>query len=257
MKNPTAKTSIILSLLLAACSQPQEHHNSDALVSATLWLQQAQEAKLLQEQAYQFASAKLYRNLEDYARMIDSTGETFRPAIVVDIDETVLDNSPYQARIIKDGQDFSSESWSAWVREGKAELIPGAKDFLVNADFLNLRIFYISNRSVENLGPTLANLVARGLPQADSSSVLLKSDDSDKTARRSAVQENFDIILLVGDQMGDFAQEVDESMKDALDRYFVVMPNPMYGAFNETTEENETQYGSKLSALKARLKDLR
>lgn len=257
MKNPIAKTSIILSILLVGCSQPSPTNNSDALISSTLWLQSAPEAKLIQEQAYQFASAKLYRNLEDYAKMIDSTGERYRPAVVLDLDETVLDNSPYQARIIKDGQEFSPETWSAWVQEAKAELIPGAKNFLKSVDFINVKIFYISNRNVENLDATMKNLRAHGLPQVDSNSVLLKTDSSDKTARREAVQENFDIVLLVGDQMGDFAEEIKPSMQEALYRYFVALPNPMYGSFNRLSEEAKKQYDSNLEAYKAMLKDQR
>jgi acid phosphatase len=34
------------------------------------------------------------------------------PALIVDIDETMLDNSPYQARLVRDGKSFDDASWN-------------------------------------------------------------------------------------------------------------------------------------------------
>mgnify|MGYP003645689186 FL=1 len=231
MKNIFAKTfTLISALVLVACqNSPKnpsgESRSSDALIMSTLWLQKSQEARWLLEQNYEQAKGKLMVN-----RLIYAYGP--KQSVVLDLDETVLDNSPYEARVVKNGGAFSKDSWSAWVGEAQADLIPGAKSFLHFADSMGVEVFYISNRSIENLGATIANLEAHSLPNADSAHVLLKTDDSDKTARRAQVNEQARIILLIGDQLGDFSEEVTYALRDSMLQHFILLPNPMYGSFS-------------------------
>lgn len=231
MKNTFAKTfTLISALILVACQNNStnpsgESRSSDALIVSTLWLQKSPEAKWLMEQSFAQAKARLILNKSLYAA--DSA-----LSVVLDLDETVLDNSPYEARVVKNGGAFSQDSWSAWVQEAQADLIPGAKSFLHFADSMGVEVFYISNRSIENLGATIANLEAHSLPNADSAHVLLKTDDSDKTARRAQVNEEARIILLIGDQLGDFSEEVTYALRDSMLQHFILLPNPMYGSFS-------------------------
>lgn len=226
---------MLSSLSFWACQPPKPAPEavrgpSDHLVAATLWLQQATEAQLVKEQAYQRAERLLIENLKDYQRQ--AKAKNLRPpAVVLDIDETVLDNSPYQARLIAERETYQFDSWSKWVQEAQADLVPGAKPFLELADSLGLKIFYLSNRRIQNLGPTFQNLQSLGLPQADSASLLLRTNESDKTARRALVQSQHQIILLLGDQWGDFAEAHQEEWLDSARQYFVCLPNPTYGSF--------------------------
>jgi 5'-nucleotidase (lipoprotein e(P4) family) len=202
-----------------------ESRSSDALIMSTLWLQKSPEAHWLLEQSFAEAKARLVENQSLYAA--DSN-----LAVVLDLDETVLDNSPYEARLVKKGGAFTPDTWTAWVQEGQADLILGAKSFLHFADSMGVEVFYVSNRSAENLGATLTNLQAHSLPNADSAHVLLKTDDSDKTARRAQVNEQARIILLIGDQLGDFSEEVNYALRDSMFQHFILLPNPMYGSFS-------------------------
>ncbi len=235
MKNIFAKTfTLISALLLVACQNSlknpsSESRSSDALIMSTLWLQKAPEAKWVLEQSYALAKDKLLENKALY--QLDS-----QLAVVLDLDETVLDNSPYEARLVKNAGTFSADSWSAWVEEAEAELIPGAKSFLHFADSLGIEIFYISNRSVDNLGATLINMQAHGLPQADSSHLFLKTDSSDKTARRTAANKKAKIILLIGDQLGDFSETIEPAQRDSMLQHFILLPNPMYGSFSRLAD---------------------
>lgn len=263
MKNITAKIFTLISIaLISSCNRPTQNiepcpdpaQESDAILLSTLWLQISEEAQIAREQAYDMAWLKLEQNLKLYTSK--ERPKLKKPAVVLDLDETVLDNSPYEARLVQTGNSFESETWSAWVNEADARLIAGAEEFLQKASSQGLEIFYISNRSEANLGATLKNMKQYNLPFTDSAHVLLKSDSSDKTARRNKVELQNKIILLIGDQLGDFAEV--EQMKsfpaDSLSNHFVLIPNPMYGSFTRLSESEKEQYPSKLKAWKRKLR---
>ena len=107
-----------------------------------------------------------------------------KPAVVLDLDETVLDNSPYEARLFLEGENYSSESWENWCKEAQAEALPGAVDFLNFADSLGIKIFYVSNRKIGVFEPTLKNLQTLNLPQAEKDHLLLRTTKSDKTEKK-------------------------------------------------------------------------
>lgn len=261
MMNTTAKIFTLLSLSLLISCKPQsetpsqadcppEAKESDAILFSTLWLQNAPEATIARKQAYQWAEKQMAENLQRYSK-------SKKPwAVVLDLDETVLDNSPYEARLIQEGGSFSPETWDAWVAEANADLLPGAADFLNKAAEMGLAVFYISNRDQAGLGATIKNMARYQLPFADSAHVLLKTDSSDKTARRLKVEENHKIILLLGDQMGDFAEaeQLEAMPADSLNNHFVLIPNPMYGAFTKLSEEEKAAHSNKLAAWKQNLK---
>ncbi|WP_417589308.1 5'-nucleotidase, lipoprotein e(P4) family [Owenweeksia hongkongensis] len=214
----------------------------DQHMMSVLWMQHSHEVKIMQEQQYRNAARKLKENLRQ------ASGDNL-PAVILDIDETVLDNSPYEARLIRDGEQYSDESWDLWVKERQAALIPGAREFLMEAERLGIEVFYISNRSIEHLEPTIENLMTYNLPAADESHVLLKVEDPDKTERRNTVKDKFEVILYVGDQLSDFVEEQDSFQEDMADneemvehalKYFVILPNPMYGGFEKMLYNNQS-----------------
>jgi len=183
------------------------------------------------------------------------------PAIILDVDETVLDNSPFQARTILKGLSYPN-GWVEWVNEENAEPVAGVKDFLLYAKKKGVKIFYVTNRIHILEKATKSNLIELGLPFDDDIDVLLMRDEngwtSDKTARRNLIAEDYRILLLVGDQLTDFisAEEAyifHSDRKKIADKYsemwgnrWFVITNPMYGRweysiYNNTTPSSEDE----------------
>jgi 5'-nucleotidase (lipoprotein e(P4) family) len=198
---------------------------------AVVWYQQSAELQALYYQAYQLATLRL--------EQIKETSKSGKWAVVLDLDETVLDNSPYQAAVITRGVVFP-EGWSEWVNLAQAEILPGAKSFLEKAVELGFEPFYITNRSEKEKVATIKNLKDKKIPFADDAHVITKSTTSDKTLRREKVSETHEIVLLIGDNLGDFDEvfqrksnsirknEVD-ALKHEFGKRFIIVPNPMYG----------------------------
>lgn len=243
----------LLSFAIASCNLSQDKNktknSNDHLVMASLWFQRASECRALYYQAFNFAKLSLDQQL--------STNNNPKPkAVVVDIDETVLDNSPFEANSIRTGKVFSSKAWKEWVEMAKAKPTAGALPFLKYAQSKGVETFYISNRNVDDLEKTIENLSAFGFPFADKDHILLKSDTSVKTKRRKRVSESHEILILAGDNIGDFDEiledrsseygfsKVDE-MKEEFGKRFIILPNPMYGSWENEVLKSE----HKLNAL--------
>jgi acid phosphatase len=190
-----------------------------------------------------------------------------KAAVIVDIDETILDNSPYQAEMILQGKPFDAESWRTWVLLGRAEAVPGALEFIRYAEGRGVAVFYISNRDAETPGDrdspqeraTRRNLESLGLAlPASEDTVLLKNEvqgwGSDKGSRRSLVAQSHRILLLVGDDFGDFLSGVRtniddrkskaDARRDMWGRGWIMLPNAMYGSW----EGALSGYDNKLTA---------
>ena len=209
--------------------------SQDQLLLATLWYQKSAEMRALYYQCYANAETALLKNLA--VAQGDKT-----PAVVLDIDETVLDNSPFQGWQVLENRNFSDESWTRWVELGMAGALPGALDFTRFADSLGVVVFYVSNRKTTEIAPTLENMKRLGFPGADSSHLLLKESESSKVARRSRIESTHEILLLVGDNLADLdavfeKRGTDNGFSDA-DRMrglfgtrYIVLPNPMYGTW--------------------------
>ena len=128
------------------------------------------------------------------------------PAIIVDVDETVLDNSSFQSRTILSGLSYPN-GWAKWVNESKATAVEGVYEFLHYANDNNVKIFYVTNRLETFREPTIKNLKRLGLPFDDNKNTLLMRVDEnvrDKTERRRNIADDYRIVLLVGDQLTDF-----------------------------------------------------
>jgi 5'-nucleotidase (lipoprotein e(P4) family) len=206
--------------------------NNDVLLMSVLWFQTAGEYRALMYQAYNAARAAL-----DHAL---ATHTDNRPlAVVFDIDETLLDNSPYEAKTILEGIHYP-EKWNEWVSEAKAMALPGAVAFATYAAEKGVHLFYISNREEKEREATKRNLISQGFPFQGDDHLLLRENTSSKEARRQWVAKQYDIVLLIGDNLGDFDgifdnkscternKLVDEHQKLFGSRY-IILPNPMYG----------------------------
>jgi 5'-nucleotidase (lipoprotein e(P4) family) len=218
----------------AAVSYPTNEHT----VQAVLWVQRAGEYRALCHQAFNLARRVLDEELK-------ANPAPRRRAVIVDVDETVLDNSPYQARLIKTRQGYSAATWRQWVDLARAEALAGAVEFLKHAAARGVEVFYISNRRSEEQAGTLANLRAKGFPHADETHLLLRTAEGSKARRRAAVSATHEIVLLMGDNLNDFTEtfdgkdtttrvaEVDRLAKEFGHR-FIVLPNPLYGDFEDS-----------------------
>ena len=193
-----------------------------------------------------------------------------RLAIVTDLDETLLDNSPWTVKVLLEGTDYPAH-WGEWEKAGKAPAFPGAVAFFQKAAALKIEVFYISNRMEENLEGTIQNLKMLGLPNADASHVFLKTTESNKVARRQKVLQNHDIVMLLGDNLADFdgvweKAPVDKRLTAVTDHTqdwgsrFIIFPNPVYGSWkdalfdykrNFTPQQEDSVWNAHLNAYMA------
>jgi acid phosphatase len=229
-------------------------------LNAVLWVQTSAEYDMSTEQAYRLAAIRLGEALEpENARWTAAVEQTGRywdlpPAVVLDIDEAVLDNSSFAARLVRRRTAFDLEAWNTWVREEQALAVPGALAFVKLAHGRAVRIFYVTNRTHDVEDPTRRNLANLGFPvDADGGNILSKGERagwrSDKRPRRAFVAERYRILLLVGDDLNDFVSgsEVPPEKRVELARRFdeywgvkwIVIPNPVYGRWEGSLHSDD------------------
>jgi 5'-nucleotidase (lipoprotein e(P4) family) len=224
-----------VALIASACKQNDfdKQQSQDHLIMSVLWYQKSAEMKALYYQSFNWAKLRVETD-------IDKNPSDKPKAVIVDIDETMLDNSPFEANCIQTGVGYTSETWKNWTSMMNAKALPGAVEFSHYAQSLGVEVFYISNRSVDEFDETLKNLQNENFAYADSTHLILKTTTSSKTERRNIVKENYEIILLIGDNLGDFSEIFEdrssnfgfkavEENKELFGDRFIVLPNPMYG----------------------------
>ena len=238
---------------------PKATADNEYQTGAVLYMQKAAEYRALTFQAFNVARMRL--NADFDKKTIKSLPKEERKrarAVVVDIDETVLDNSPQQAFLIKNRQPFDLPTWYAWGELRKAKAIPGAVDFLTYAAQKGVKVFYVSNRDEVQKQATIDNLKAAGFPDATAETVLLRQKDSSKEARRQTIADKYRIVILMGDNLDDLSNIYEK--KSVADRFaevektremfggkFIVLPNAMYG----TWENAVYDYGRLTDAQKS------
>lgn len=268
--NTTFCLSAILLIFATGCgnskseiNNPQKHIPiKEHAELSVLWQQNAAEYRALSHQAFNIATKKIM-NLEP------AHGKPL--AIITDIDETVLDNSPFSGMQIKNDLDFDKKDWIEWGKLKKAKALPGAVKFFNLADSLGIEVFYISNRYQVQLEETIENLDLLNFPDADSNHVLLKTSTSEKQERRDRVLNNYQVILYMGDNLSDFSSVFDnqnsasrnesvEKMSKAFGTEFIIFPNPVYGDWeskglyesnrNWTNQEKDSIRNAKIISYK-------
>ncbi|MEA2105482.1 MAG: 5'-nucleotidase, lipoprotein e(P4) family [Bacteroidota bacterium] len=240
----------ILSLFSLSCNTPKEPQNTqDHLIMSVLWYQKSAEMKALYYQSFNWAK---YRIEEELAKQLSEN----KKAVIVDIDETMLDNSLFEANCVHTGNGYTTERWMDWTAKASAKALPGAVEFSHFAQSKNVEVFYISNRNVDDFEVTLKNLQKENFAFADSMHLLLKTNTSSKKLRRQIVANNYEIILLIGDNLGDFSEIFEERSnnfgfnvvkknKDLFGEKFIVLPNPMYGAWEKPILKSEKKLSDK------------
>lgn len=223
-----------------------------------LWYQNAAEVDALYQQGYNVATNKLKELLKQ---------PTDKPySIVLDIDETVLSNIPFQVKMVKDGTAFNPKLWDEWVQKAEAKPVAGAKEFLQFADKNKVQIYYISDRTDAQVDATIKNLEAQGLPVQGRDHLMFKKEgDKSKEGRRQEVLKHTNLVMLFGDNLVDFAEfstksEADrdkmfEQLKAEFGDKFIIFPNPMYGSWESAVYQGEKKDGkgqseARLNALK-------
>lgn len=240
--------AVTLTVAAPAVAQDPAAHD---LLNAVLWMQRSVEYKATALTAFALARIRLDQALADTnwtAAPKEQMGayQSLPPAIVLDIDESILDNSRYQAWMVLKDTTFDPKTWTAFVNTLTSVPIPGALEFAKFADGKGVKVFYITNRTAEEEPATRKNLEKFGFPMGGNVDTMLmtrKQPDwgSAKGSRRAFVAKNYRILLNVGDNFGDFVDEyrgteaerlkIMEEHKDRWGREWIMIANPAYGSF--------------------------
>ncbi|MEM1176402.1 MAG: HAD family acid phosphatase [Pseudomonadota bacterium] len=251
----------LLVLVLGGCAASVEtdatpsHDNTDAVV----WLQSSSEYAALTAGVYASATAAL--------DAVIGAGDATKMAVVLDVDETVLDNSSYQGQLVLDNDTYGSETWDRWIALKAAVEVPGVVDFIRESQARGIHVVFITNREClqrssagdvcPQLEETRANLESIGIDTAQTTLFLRGQQppepcralltgaeqaqgvwSSDKTSRRACVELDRQIVMLFGDQFGDFTEAHGTDgrvsaaeFSDNWGRNWFVLPNPTYGGW--------------------------
>ena len=243
-----------------------------------MWSQLSVEHDLIYREIYRDARGKLLKALRDprwdalphEERHNEVTH--LKPAVILDVDETVLDNSPYEARLIRHGTWYNDASFAAWAKQERARALPGALAFTRFAARHGVRVFYLTNRPQDLDKVTLANLRKLGFPVQGKAflglGTFVKGCEligTQKTCRREMIGRHYRVLMQFGDQLGDFVTVLSNTpagRRQAIAPYldwigerWFVLPNPMYGSwepalFNNAWEQpNAVRRKAKIDAL--------
>lgn len=232
-------------------------------LNAVAWSQTAIEHDLIYLQTYRDAQARLLAALHDRHWDALHQGDRttalkgLKPAVILDIDETVLDNSPFAARMVKSGDEYNEAAWAAWCKEESARALPGAVEFTQFAAKHGIEVFYLSNRARDLDQATLANLRKVGLPVSGAQSFLglgtvvegCEQNGSEKGCRRQLIARHYRVLMQFGDQIGDFVDvntNTAEGRRKVMATYlpwigtrWFVLPNPTYGSWEPALFNND------------------
>lgn len=217
--------------------------NQDPLILSVLWFQKSPEMLAMYYQCYNNATKSLVEKLKSPVAKMPK-------AVVMDIDETILDNSPVEAVQVIKNIPYSDSLWKRWTDAAIAEPLPGALEFVLFAKSQGVEVFYVSNRTNKDaLNSTLTNLKNKGFPFADTLHLVLKTTTSFKEERRKSIAADYDILLFIGDNIGDFDSVFDNrdndlgigavtQNKNKFGDSFIILPNPMYGPWINASIKN-------------------
>ncbi|TMJ31402.1 MAG: 5-nucleotide phosphatase [Alphaproteobacteria bacterium] len=238
-------------MLGAGTTRAQDPQPSDLLLG-TLWNQRSVEYKGNALTVYALAKIRLDQALADKswtAAPGEQKGDyqSLPPAVVLDVDETLLDNSLYQVWMLKNNQTFSTKTWNEFCAAQVSRAIPGAVEFTKLADSKGVKVFYVSNRGAETEKDTRANMEKLGFPMGGNVDTFLMQNEkpdwgSAKSTRRAAIAKDYRILLNFGDNFGDFddryrlneaeRQKAFEENRERWGREWLVIANPTYGSFD-------------------------
>ncbi len=232
-------------------------------VGGLLWQQSSGEQRALYYQAFALARMLLDRDLRNHRIRM-------RRAIIVDLDETILDNSRYEAMLVNQKKNYP-DGWTEWINRAEATALPGSVEFLNYANARGVRVFYVTNRKPEVREGTAQNLKKLGFPAVNDETFLMRDDPAveSKEVRRKAISEKYHVVLLMGDDLNDFAKVFEDSKtvdsriaaaernRSQFGTRFIVLPNPMYGDWENAIYEYNFKQTEEQKAAKRKnlLKD--
>jgi acid phosphatase len=225
------------------------------VLNATLWVSNSVEYKGNTIGAFELAKIRLDQALADkgWSAVGQTDAADKPPAVILNLDETILDNGPYEAWLVTTGRDFTGRTWRDWVAAAAAKAIPGAVEFTGYADARRVKVFYVTNRTVEQKEATRRNMEALGFPMGGNTDTLLMLKQKDdwtakKGTRRDFIAKDYRVLLLVGDQYGDFSDDFGGSEADREKSFeinkahfghdWIVVANPEYGSFESAPFES-------------------
>jgi 5'-nucleotidase (lipoprotein e(P4) family) len=240
---------LVIGLLAGQTPPPNPQERG---LDANLWMQTAGEYRACCLQTYRLAWERLEQKVKEARDPNDK-----RPlAIVMDLDETVLDNSGFQTRLYANSLDYSDSLWEEWEKNhaNEVRLVPGARAFIEKAEKAGVIVVYLSNRSEKNRAGTIAALehVKLNTANIDKRLFLLKGPGGDKTERRKEAAKRYRVLMLFGDNLRDFDERF-KSIKvnpdnaaaqnegivrrlELVDKDeahwgedWIILPNPVYG----------------------------
>lgn len=238
-----------------------EEVDNRELDKAEQWLKHSVEYKAICSQTYKNATEKLEIALKEnmWSAELSQIGKEDiwdkKPAIILDIDETVLDNIGFAEYLIELDTFYTPELWDKWVQKAEATAIVGAVEFIKKANKLGVEVFFITNRECFKRDTvdcpqeeeTISNLKKIGI-ETDDYHILLKDEyiqwKSDKALRRQILTEQYRILLLIGDDFNDFYDNATNlKQADKLDAFYknmnyfgekwFMLPNPSYGSWQK------------------------
>jgi 5'-nucleotidase (lipoprotein e(P4) family) len=250
-----ASACLISSPTLAADPVPQND-----LLNAELWVQTAIEYRANCLTVYALAKVRLDEAVADMSwTAYDQTGsyQNLPPAVIIDLDETAIDNSAYEAGLVVNDTRFNSKTWGDWTKAEQAKAVPGAVEFANYAATKGVKVFYVSNRNADQKEATRHNLEALGFPMGGNVDTLLMQKDRPewstgaKGSRFAYIAKDYRVLLMFGDQIGDFSDKYNTSLAER-DKLFeelkahfghdwMMLANPAYGSFESAPYGHDFQ----------------
>lgn len=257
-------TLVVITAILSGCataSPPQVEPSAKSIpienLHAVLWTQTASEFEALCLQTFALARRQLDVALADpsWTATPHVSSETEGPpAIIADVDETLLSNAAYEARLLRTGGRFTAETWKAWVDEANAVSMPGAAEFARYAASRGVTVFYLTNRRADEEAGTRRNLEKFDFPLTAGIDTILtrgerESWGSDKFTRIEHVADGYRVLLLLGDNLDDFLSRVDRSVAERRQMileheslwgtHWLMLPNAVYGSWVSALLDHE------------------
>lgn len=261
-----------------AADAPRDTHER---LNATLWIQTSAEYNILADQTYRqawkhiddkLAKAKAGYGIPSAAIEQPGFNTNHLPyAVILDIDETILDNSPMSGKLIESRMGYTLENWNGWVEKEKADFIPGAEAFINQARSANVEVLFITNRTEKEEAHTISDL----RPLVVNDEQVLAAEEkvdlaaqpwpSEKSSRREFAAKKYWIVAMVGDDLADFIPKIrtmppDQRVSEARkyqekfgDQWFL-LPNPVYGSWESVlynrNDPDKKQLEDKLKYVK-------
>ena len=236
--NAVANNVVANDVVAQEALKQKQQYQAETETMGLLWMRTSAEYRALAYQGYNVAMNAVKMAVTDPSHQRKPL------AIVLDADETVVDNTKLMGESIANGNGrFDAPWWRQAVHQGKSQAMPGAVEFLNEVHKQGVEIFYVSNRYAPvNLDVTIQNFKELGFPSVDKDHVLLFEKDSDKQPRFDMIAKKYYVIVYMGDNAGDFPigtkgktlaerNGIIDAHKEDFGTTFVVFPNPAYGSW--------------------------